>query len=86
MQSLVVVLLVLGCTVYAVWALLPNVMRRGVALRVMNWPWPGFIARKLQKAAQGASGCGCDGCDVKTKAAKPAGGVQPVQFHRGPRR
>ena len=91
MQGFVVGLIVLGCTAYAVWALLPAGPRRTLAATMARAPWPGFIAQRLQKAATAASGCGCgcDGCDrapgkkSHTGASLPPG-EQPIQLH--PRR
>jgi hypothetical protein len=90
MQSIAVALIVFACMVYAVWTLMPAVLRRAVATRIVGWPWPGFIARKLQRAAQASGACGgCDSCDTKgppkRDPSRPDVG-QPIQFHRGSRR
>jgi hypothetical protein len=86
MQGLAVGLVVLGCTLYAVWALLPRMLRRAVAQRAAKWPWPQPLAIRLQRAAQASSGCGCDGCDGKAPGALPAGGTQTIKIHRVVRR
>lgn len=86
MQDLLVGLIVLGCTAYAAWVLMPALWRRGLAARLVRAPWPGPIARRLQKAASVSAGCGCDGCD-RAPAKKASGvqpGEQPIQLH--PRR
>ncbi len=87
MQNLLVGLIVLGCTAYAVWALLPNAWRRALAATLVRAPWPGPVARRLQKAAAVSSGCGCDGCDRAPAKKPPAAtglppGEQPIQLHR----
>jgi len=83
MQSLVVALLVLGCSVYAAWALMPAVARRAIALSLLRLPLPAAIASKLHNAATVPSGCGCDGCDHAPAKAAPKA-PQVVTFH--PRR
>ncbi len=85
MQNLLVALIVLACTVYAVWALLPAGWRRSLAARLAAAPWPAPIQRRLQQAAQRGNACGCNGCDRGAPSAKPpAPDAQPIRFH--PRR
>ena len=86
MQELAVGLVVFGCTLYAVWALLPRAWRRAVAQRVSKWPLPQPLAVRLQRAARASAGCGCDGCDGKAPGAPPAGGTQTIKIHRVARR
>ena len=83
MQDLAVALIVIACTVYAVWALMPTAARRAIALRVLVWPWPDVIGKHLRRTAQAPTGCGCNGCD----SAKPAVGntSQPIRIHRRPK-
>lgn len=80
MQDLLVALIVLACTGYALWVLMPAALRRAAASRALRWPWPAAIAARLQKAARVSGGCGCDGCDAKP-APKP-GAPQPIRIHR----
>lgn len=83
MQELMVALIVVGCTGYAVWALMPSVLRRALAQRLKHGRWPAPIARGLRRAALAPTGCGCDaGCAVKKPATPPA---QPIHFHRRPK-
>ena len=71
MQSVIVVLLVGACSFYALWTLMPASARRSLATRMLRIPHlPRSIDARLQKSAQAASGCGCDGCDRSDK--KPA--------------
>jgi hypothetical protein len=84
-QSFVVALLVIACSVYAAWSLMPAAARRSVALALLKMPLPTSLAQALHKHTVAASGCGCDGCDRGTgKAARPA--VQAIRFHRRPPR
>ena len=80
LQSSIVALLVIGCSAYAAWALMPTVARRGLAKQLLRVRWPAPLALRLQRAASTASGCGCDGCDA---SAAPRGhdsgrGVQKI--------
>jgi len=88
-QTAVAICLVVGCSFYAVWALLPAAARRCIAVALLKQRLPAFVTRFLQRHAQAASGCGCDGCDrnVGTAAApsaRPPAEGAPLVFH--PRR
>jgi len=81
MQGLIVALVVIACTVYAVWTLMPGAARRSLAgsmLKVVLLKDRQFghqiggesrLTLKLRKAAQATSGCACDGCDRAPKTA-----------------
>ena len=85
MQALVVALLVVGCSVYATWTLMPAAARRAIASMLLKLPLPNAVAQKVRKAATVSSGCGCDGCD--SAAVKPADQApQVVTFHPRPPR
>ena len=88
MQSLIVALLILGCTFYAVWTLMPGSARRALAVSMLRLPHlPHPLEATLNKSAQAGSGCGCDGCDHSDKKrAAAAPGPQPITFHRRTRR
>jgi len=79
-QTLAVALIVSACALYAAWRLMPAAARRAFAAAALRLPLPARITAPLQRAAQGASGCHCDGCG--NAAPPPAGAVQPVKFHR----
>ena len=80
-QNLVVALLVLACTVYAAWTLMPAGARRAMAAWVLKWSLPEVMQRPFQKAMKPAGACGgCDNCGDAKPAAKSA--VQPITFHR----
>ena len=85
MQSLIVALLVVGCSVYAAWTLMPAAARRAIASMLLKLPLPNGFAQKMRKAATVSSGCGCDGCDSSpAKAASTT--PQVVTFHPRPPR
>lgn len=91
LQNLVVLLVVLGSSMYAAWALMPSVWRRAVAthlLRLLTFRSPAWLRTTLQQTAAAGSGCGgCGGCDktvgpTPTARTAPAqASVQVVRFH-----
>jgi hypothetical protein len=81
-QIVVVALLVAGCTVYAVWTLMPASGRRATARTLLKLPLPAALAARLQKHLVADSGCGCDGCDQGTKKKPAPGSTQPIRLHR----
>lgn len=85
MQTLIVALLVVGCSAYAAWTLMPAVARRTVASSLLRLPLPDAIAAKLRRAATAVSGCGCDGCDRAPSKSAPEA-QQVVTFHPRPKR
>ncbi len=62
-QTAIVILLVSACSAYAVWQLMPQVARKGLAKVFLRAPWPARFAAWLQKVALAEAGCGCSGCD-----------------------
>ena len=88
MQSLIVVLVVAACSAYALWTLMPSSARRSVALKLLRLPHlPRRVEARLQKTAQAASGCGCDGCDRADKQpAAKAPAQHTIRFHPRARR
>ena len=88
MQLLIVVLLVTACSAYALWTLMPSGARRSLALTLLRLPHlPRRIEARLQKAAQAASGCGCDGCDrSENKPTVNAPAQHTIKFHPRARR
>lgn len=87
MQELLVALIVLACTVYAAWTLMPSALRRAIAQRLQHWPWPPLLARSLRRAALAPTGCGCDGCDAKAPGSPraPAAQQHTIRIHRQPK-
>jgi hypothetical protein len=83
LQTLIVALLVVGCSVYAGWTLMPAAARRAIAQSLLKLPLPSAFALKMRKAATVSSGCGCDGCDHAP--AKPKA-PHVVTFHPRPPR
>jgi hypothetical protein len=82
LQALLVALIVPACALYAAWRLAPAGLKQRVARRMLGKPMPRPVAAALQRAAGGASTCGCDGCDrVGSKPAAPAADA-PITLHR----
>jgi hypothetical protein len=78
-QSIVVALIVVACTAYAAWTLMPAVARRALATRVLKLSLPERLARPFRRALGPSSACGgCDSCGDTAEAPK----VKPVIFHR----
>ena len=80
-QALVVTVLVLGCSGYAAWTLMPSAARRAIARQLLRLPLHKSLTRPLRRAMQAPSGCGCDGCD-HAPAKTPQAVVQPITFQR----
>ena len=78
-QSLVVALIVLACTVYAAWTLMPAATRRAMSTAMLKLSLPDVLARPFRQATQSGSGCG--GCDHCGDANAPKA-VQTVTVHR----
>jgi hypothetical protein len=83
MQNLVVALLVIGCSLYAAWALMPAAARRAIASSLLNWRLPVALVTRLQAVVKKSSGCGCDGCDHAPAKAMSTAKAEPqvVTFH-----
>jgi hypothetical protein len=83
-QYLVVAFVVISCTLYASWALMPAALRRRSATALAALPWPGAVARWLARQAAPGTGSGCDGCARSTLAIPKAsaGASTPITFHR----
>jgi hypothetical protein len=77
-QVLIVALIVMACTAYVAWTLMPAAARRAIAGAALRLSLPAWLAKPFVNAAKPASACGgCDNCG--DTAAKPA--VQTVKFH-----
>ena len=84
-QDLIVALIVVACTAYAAWTLMPASARRAVASRVLKWSLPAAMQRPFQKAMKPAGACGgCDSCGDDRPPVKSA--AQPIKFHRAMKR
>ncbi|QAZ38086.1 hypothetical protein C1M51_00850 [Methylibium sp. Pch-M] len=85
MQHLVVGLLVVLCSVYALWSLMPAALRRPLAgwlLRAPGVGQGGRLASVLRRAAAGPNACGCDGCDARPAARPGADAAVPIRILR----
>ena len=84
-QAFIVALIVLACTAYVVWTLMPAAARRAIAKRVLQLSLPSWLAKPFRKATLPASACGgCDNCG--DAAATPPTAAQTIKFHPRPRR
>ena len=82
MQGVIVGLIVIACSAYALWTLMPTAVRRGLSTRLLKLPLPDAIARPFRQAVQPTSGCGgCDNCGDRTPAT-PKSSIKPLVFHR----
>jgi hypothetical protein len=84
LQDWIVVLLVAGSFVYALWRLMPQALRRKLAVSLLSWRLPQGLRGYLQKAAQNSGACGCSACDAPTP--KPVPAEQVMVFHPRKRR
>ena len=55
-QAVIVALLVVACSLYAAWTLMPAAARRGIARTLLKLPLPGAVKRRLQRQLE-ASDC-----------------------------
>jgi len=86
LQTLVALLLVVGCAAYATWTLLPAGGRRGIARALLKRPLPGPAARFFRRYAEAAASSGCGSCERNPASVPPAGRPPaegaPLVFHR----
>ncbi len=85
-QSVIVTLLVLGCSARAAWTLMPGAARRALAVAILRWPLPEPLAARLRSTAKADSGCasGCASCDhavPRSKSGSSLGASQTITFH-----
>jgi hypothetical protein len=80
-QKTLVFALVMACSGYAFWMLVPAALRRAMAQQLLRLPHPIAVTPLLQRAARaGGGGCDCSGCD-KVVGVKAPLATQVVQFH-----
>lgn len=79
-QHFIVSLIVLTCSVYAAWVLMPAVARRFLASRLLRFPVPNAWLAMLQRTTTQSSGCDCSGCD-KAVDHQPTPETQVIRFH-----
>lgn len=83
-QHAIVFLLVLGCSVYAAWALMPTAARRILAAGLQRLPLGPRLRAACARAAGATSGCDCSGCD-KVVNHIPNDQPQVIRFQRKPK-
>ncbi|MEI8170545.1 MAG: hypothetical protein WCG50_12770 [Rhodoferax sp.] len=75
-QFFTITTLVIGCTIYCLLTLSPNVIKQALKLFLLRMPLPAFFRSKLQQnKASGACGSNCGGCSSQ------AGAPQPIKWH-----
>lgn len=79
-QHLIVFSIVLACSVYALWMLMPAAARRFMAQRLLRLPLGSPLKTLLQRAASAPSGCDCSGCD-KVVDLQRKQASQVIRFH-----
>lgn len=79
-QYFIVILIVLACSAYAGWVLMPAVARRFLASRLLRFPVPNAWLAMLHQTASQSSGCDCSGCD-KAVDHPPKPETQVIRFH-----
>lgn len=79
-QSFFVAVIVVGCSIYAAWTLMPAASRRAIAVALLELPLPAGVAAFMRRHSAASSGCGCDGCD-KSVAKLVAPKVQTITLH-----
>ena len=86
LQTVLALVLVVGCAVYATWTLLPAGGRRGIATALLKRPLPGPAARFFQRHATATAGSGCGSCErnpqATPQAGRPPAEGAPLLFHR----
>lgn len=83
-QHLIVFSVVLACSVYALWVLMPTTARRFLARRLVQLPLGAAWVARFQQAATASSGCDCSGCDKVVDLRRKAR-AQVVHFHARPK-
>lgn len=83
-QHLIVFSVVLACSVYALWVLMPTAARRFLARRLLQLPLGAAWTARLQQAANASPGCDCSGCDKVVDLQRKAR-PQVVHFHVRPK-
>lgn len=82
-QSIVVTLVVTGSFSYAIWALMPQALRRGLLAALRKTPLRAWLHEALPGAAGGGGACGsCGSCassNAKTAAVQTST-VAPLHF------
>ncbi len=82
-QHLIVFSVVLACSVYALWVLMPSALRRWLAARLVRLPLGSALKAVFQRATKPSAGCECSGCDtVVAKRSIPIKVIQWTKLER----
>ena len=85
-QITVAALLVVACSLYACWTLMPRAAQRALAGALLKLPLPRVLARHCRQVIEAPTGCACDGCDRYPGPVAPPAASHPVTFHPRVRR
>jgi hypothetical protein len=81
-QFLVITALVLGCTVYCLLTLAPNIIKRPLKQALLRCPLPDFVAAQLQQSsAAGTCGSNCGACPSNAPSPSSPASPQAVKWH-----
>lgn len=80
-QHLIVFSVVLACSVYALWVLMPSALRRALAARLVRLPLGSALHAVFQRAAKPSSGCDCSGCDAVVDHRKQTNFRRVIRLH-----
>jgi len=84
-QHLIVFSVVLACSVYALWVLMPSALRRVLAARLVRLPLGSSLRAVFQRAAAPSSGCDCSGCDTVVDRRPKATPQRVIRLHIQPK-
>lgn len=84
-QHLIVFCVVLACSVYALWELMPTALRRALAARLVRLPLGSSLQAVFQRAAAPPSGCDCSGCDAVVDLHSKAPARRVIRLHVQPK-
>ena len=84
-QSLIVFSVVLACSVYALWVLMPSALRHWLAVRLVRLPLGAALHAVFQRAAKPTTGCDCSGCDAVVDHRPLHGPRRVIRLHVQPK-
>lgn len=84
-QHLIVFSVVLACSAYALWVLMPSALRRALAARLVRLPLGSALHAVFQRAAKPSAGCDCSGCDAVVDHRPQANARRVIRLHIQPK-
>lgn len=80
-QHLIVFPVVLACSGYALWVLMPSALRRVLAAGLGRLPLGSALQAFFQRAARPSTGCDCSGCDAVVDHRPTANARRVIRVH-----